>query len=124
MRRAHACVQIANARCGGTAPESGEHDGSLWGGSVFRNSYGDPSAYAYLGYRYDGLFGKPALYVKLTAGVLYGYKDRYADKVPFHHDGWGLAIVPVVGLRLTALDSVQFGLLGTVAAFVTYNRRF
>lgn len=62
--------------------------------------------------------------MKLTGGVLYGYKGRYENKVPFNHDGWGLAVVPAIGYRMNSVESVQVGLLGITAAFFTYNRRF
>ena len=104
--------------------ERHEPDGWLAGASVFRNSFGQPSAYVYSGYQWDGLFHESALFFKLSAGVLYGYKGRYKDKVPFNHHGFGLAAIPAVGYRLTPQDAVQIGFLGTAAVIFTYNRRF
>ena len=40
----------------------------IWGFSAFRNSFGQPSAYAYYGYSWDNLFGHPWLYAKLSGG--------------------------------------------------------
>lgn len=104
--------------------ERGQFNGPLWGAAVFSNSFGEPCAYGYVGYRYDELFDVPGLFVKLTGGVMYGYKGKYERKIPFNHNGWGLAVIPAVGYRITPKDSIQFGLLGTAAAFVAYSRSF
>lgn len=99
-------------------------DATLWGFSAFKNSYGQPSAYAYYGYRWDNLFGYPALYAKLTGGIIYGYKYPYEDKVPFNHNGFGLAIIPSLGYRVTPFDAVQINVLGAAGLIFTYHRRF
>jgi hypothetical protein len=100
-------------------------DNTMWGLSVFQNSFGQPSAYAYYGYTWNHLFdSRPNWYVKLSGGVVYGYKDQYADKVPFNHDGFGLGIIPAIGYRLTPNDALQVGVLGTAGLIFTYNRRF
>jgi hypothetical protein len=104
--------------------EGGTFDGPVWGAAAFSNSFGEPCAYAYVGWRFDALFGVPNLFAKLTGGLLYGYKGKYERKVPFNHDGWGVAAIPAVGWRITPKDSIQFGLLGTAAAFFAYSRRF
>ena len=104
--------------------EREEADGWIWGFSAFRNSFGQPSAYAYYGYRWDNLFDNPAWYLKLSAGVIYGYKGEYEDKVPFNHNGFGLGIIPAIGYRLTPKDALQVGALGTAGLILTYNRRF
>ena len=104
--------------------EREEADGWIWGFSAFRNSFGQASAYAYYGYRWDNLFGVPALYAKLSGGIIYGYKGQYEDKVPFNHDGFGLGIIPAIGYRLTPKDALQVGALGTAGLIFTYNRRF
>ena len=104
--------------------EYGWAHGAIAGLSIFRNSFGQPSAYAYYGHTWDDLFGLRNLYVKLSAGVIYGYKGKYEDKVPLNHNGFGLGIVPAIGYRLTPHDAVQIGVLGTAALIFTYNRRF
>ncbi|MGO4395555.1 ABC transporter ATP-binding protein [Variovorax sp. M-6] len=104
--------------------ERSEGDGWMWGFSAFRNSFGQASAYAYYGYRWDGLFSNPAIYVKLSGGIIYGYKGEYEDKVPFNHNGFGLGIIPAIGYQLTKADSLQVGALGTAGLIFTYNRRF
>jgi hypothetical protein len=99
-------------------------DQALWGFSAFSNSFGQPSAYLYYGYRWDSLFGHPNLYAKITAGLLYGYKEPYEDKVPFNHNGFSPAIIPAVGYRLSPMDAVQINMLGSAGLIFTYNRRF
>ena len=106
------------------APKWSAADGTIWGFSAFNNSFGQPSAYAYYGYRWDNLFGYSSLYAKLSGGIIYGYKGEYEDKVPFNHNGFGLAIIPAVGYRVTQFDAVQIGMLGTAGLIFTYNRRF
>lgn len=104
--------------------ERAQANGFIWGFSAFSNSFGQPSAYAYYGYRWDNLFGYSKLYAKLSGGIIYGYKGKYEDKVPFNHDGFGLGIIPAIGYRLTPKDAVQVGALGTAGLIFTYNRRF
>jgi hypothetical protein len=104
--------------------ERNEANGTIWGVSAFRNSFGQPSAYAYLGYRWEGLFDNPSIYAKISGGLLYGYKDEHANDVPFNHNGFGLGIIPAIGYRLTPSDAVQIGFLGKAGLIFTYNRRF
>lgn len=106
------------------APAWSYADATIWGFSAFNNSFGQPSAYAYYGFRWDNLFGHPKWYAKISGGVIYGYKGEYEDKVPFNHDGFGLGIIPAIGYRVTPNDAVQIGTLGTAGLIFTYNRRF
>lgn len=104
--------------------ERAQADGYIWGFSAFSNSFGQPSAYAYYGYRWDDLFGYPKVYAKLTGGIIYGYKYPYENKIPFNHDGVGLGVIPAIGYRFTPRDAVQVEMLGTAGLMFTYNRRF
>ncbi|MDN8616703.1 ABC transporter ATP-binding protein [Variovorax ginsengisoli] len=104
--------------------ERNQPDGWMWGLSAFQNSFGQASAYAYYGYRWDNLFGYPSLYFKLSGGIIYGYVGQYKDKVPYNHDGFGLGIIPAIGYKFTKADSVQIGTLGTAGLIFTYNRKF
>jgi len=106
------------------APSWTVADETIWGLSVFRNSFGQTSAYAYLGYRWNNLFGHPALYLKLSGGLLYGYKKPYENKVPFNHNGFSPGLIPTIGYQLTPKDSVQVGALGTAGLVFMYDRRF
>ena len=99
-------------------------DNWLWGGALFRNSFGQPSGTAYFGYQWNNLFGVPALYFKLVGGVMYGYVDEYEDKVPYNHNGFSPIILPGIGYRLTPKDALQVIALGGNAIMFSYNRRF
>jgi hypothetical protein len=99
-------------------------DGSLWGFAAFSNSFGQPSAYAYYGHIWEGMFNQPKLFLRLTGGILYGYKGKYEDKVPLNHNGWSPAIIPSVGWRFTPNDSAEIAALGTAGLTFMYNRRF
>ena len=99
-------------------------DNSLWGFSVFPNSFGQPSAYAYYGHQWNGIAGHDPLYFKLSGGIIYGYKGEYADKVPFNHKGFAPVLIPAVGYRFTPRDAVQAAVLGTAGEMFSYNRKF
>jgi hypothetical protein len=95
---------------------------SRWevGASYFKNSYYQPCVYAYVGKRW---FWKPSddgFYLKLTGGLLYGYKDPYEDKVPFNHNGLGLAALPGVGYQYQRANA-QLVVLGTAGLMLTFG---
>lgn len=60
----------------------------LLGGSLFSNSFGQASAYAYVGRRYEALLGQPELFFQWSVGLMYGYVDEYEDKVPLNVNGF------------------------------------
>lgn len=99
-------------------------DNWLWGAAYFSNSFGQDSGTAYVGYMWNNLFNQPALYLKVVAGIMYGYVDPYEDKVPMNHNGWSPIIVPTAGWRLTPSDAVQVSLLGSAGLMFSYSRRF
>ncbi|WP_261803292.1 hypothetical protein [Variovorax sp. PAMC26660] len=99
-------------------------DNWLWGAGFFSNSFGQPSAYAYYGYRWDNLFDQPSLYAKLTVGLMYGYVGQYKNKVPLNFGGFSPLVIPALGYRITKQDSVQIAPLGKAALLFTYNRSF
>jgi hypothetical protein len=97
-------------------------DNYLAGGAWFHNSFGQASQYLYVGRRWEP-FENPAIYMKLTGGVLHGYKGEYRDKIPFNHSGYAPAIVPSVGYatKRFAGELVLFGTSGlmlTVGVFL------
>ncbi|HSV59993.1 MAG TPA: hypothetical protein VLJ19_13955 [Variovorax sp.] len=99
-------------------------DNWLAGAAYFSNSFGQPSGVVYVGYVWNSLFGVPALYARLVAGIMYGYRAPYEDKVPYNHDGWSPVIVPSLGWRLTPNDALQISTLGSAGLLFSYNRRF
>ncbi len=87
----------------------------LIGGTTFRHSYGKRSYYGYVGKRYD--FGNTPFYGKLTGGLLYGYKGKYRDKIPFNRFEIAPAIIPSLGVKYQRLGA-EVVLLGTAATMI------
>jgi len=93
--------------------------------SLFRNSFGQPSAYAFVGKSWPGLLpSHPKVYASVTAGIIYGYVGQYKDKVPLNVGGFSPAIIPAVGYRLSPRAAVEVQVLGTAAFMVGANWRF
>ncbi len=83
----------------------------LIGASVFDNSFGQPSQYVYGGWRYRPFEQLQPFYVKVSAGLTHGYKDRYRDKIPFNHSGIAPVIIPSIGYCFSRVCSeiIVFG---------------
>jgi hypothetical protein len=96
----------------------------LCGVSLFSNSFGQPSVYVYAGQQLNGVLGVPQLFVKMTAGILYGYVKPYENKVPMNHNGFSPAIIPVIGYQFNPHDSLQLQVLGSAGLMFSYGRRF
>jgi hypothetical protein len=90
-------------------------DGIVFGGTYFSNSFGQPSAFVYGGQRLENWSDYPKLYAQWTAGVLYGYKGEFKDKVPFNHGGYSPGVVLSVGWQFTPAYSAQVNVLGNSA---------
>ena len=90
-------------------------DGFVVGASWFRNSFGQPSGYLYAGRRFDNITRYEPLFAQLTAGVLYGYKEPFENKVPFNHRGFSPGAVLSVGWQFTPVFSAQLNFLGNSA---------
>ena len=84
----------------------------FWGGTYFSNSFGQPSGYLYVGQRYGNLFDVEPLFAQWSAGLLYGYKEPFEDKVPFNHNGFSPGAVFSLGWQFTKQFSAQANLLG------------
>lgn len=88
-------------------------NGAIAGAAFFSNSFGQDSAYIFpWGEIYRGVLDQPRLYAKWTAGLLYGYRGKYEDKVPFNHGGFSPAIVPALGWEFEGKQQMQVNLLG------------
>jgi hypothetical protein len=85
----------------------------LYGASYFSNSYGQLSGYLYLGKQYPDLFDVQKLYFQWTAGLLYGYKSPYEDKVPFNYNGFSPGVVLSLGWQFDPTYAVQINRVGT-----------
>lgn len=88
-------------------------DGWLWGGTYFSNSFGQPSAYVYVGEKVINFSPLDKLFFQWTAGILYGYKYPYEDKVPFNYNGFSPGVTVSLGWQFTREFSMQAIALGT-----------
>jgi hypothetical protein len=93
----------------------------MGGFSLFSNSFGQPSAYAYIGYRWPALFGQPRLFAQLTGGLMYGYVDQYEDKVPFNNNGFSPGAVATLGWNLAPKIDFAVHLLGDAAVMFQFS---
>jgi len=94
----------------------------LVGFAYFRNSFGQPSEYLYIGKTWP-LFHSNYFYFKLTGGLLHGYKPPYEDKIPLNGLGVAPAILPSVGIRYKHL-MMELQIAGTSAITLTGGLRF
>jgi len=92
--------------------------GNGLGIAFFDNSFGQPSQYVYGGKLWRPVDSAPLLHLKLTAGLISGYKGEYQDKIPYNRNGIAPAVVPSVGIsgRRFATEVV---LLWNAGAMVT-----
>ena len=98
--------------------------GRLCGVSLFSNSFGQPSTYVYAGQQFNQLFGQPNVFLKVTAGIMYGYVGQYQNKVPLNYRGFSPAVIPSLGYKFSEHDSVQVKVLGTAGLMFSYGRSF
>jgi hypothetical protein len=97
----------------------------FYGLSLFRNSFGQPSAYALYGQRLHG--GVPALpkfYVEWTAGIMYGYVGEKSQEVPLNVRGLSPVFTISPGWQITPQLSGQLNVIGTVAVMLQFDWRF
>ena len=99
-------------------------DGYLAGASWFSNSFGQPSAYVYLGKRFNGFTPCEPLFAQLTAGILYGYKPPFEGKVPLNYKGFSPGAVASVGWQFTPELSAQLNFLGNSALMFQVSADF
>lgn len=87
----------------------------LMGGATFLHSFGKRSYYGYTGKRFD--FAGTPFYGKVTAGLLYGYKGKYRDKIPLNRFEIAPAVIPSIGVQYRRV-SAEVLLLGTAATMI------
>jgi hypothetical protein len=90
----------------------------LFGFSYFNNSFGQKSSYSYAGYVWKPSERDPHWYLKLTGGLIYGYKEPYENKVPFNHNGYSPGLVPALGYKFDRW-SAQINLFGTAGLMLS-----
>jgi hypothetical protein len=96
-------------------------DTYVWGASFFSNSFGQESGYVYGGQRWDHVKGIDRLFLQWTAGLLYGYKKPYENKVPFNYHGFSPGLVLSVGWQLSPRYSTQLNILGNSALMFQFS---
>jgi len=101
--------------------ERNQASGWVFGGATFRNSFRQRSNYAYVGKRYDS--SEYPVYLKLTGGLLQGYRGDYKDKIPLNRYGVAPVIIPSVGTHYGPL-AAELVFLGANATMVTSGVRF
>lgn len=91
----------------------------LVGAAQFDNSFGQVTQYVYGGYRARPLPDLQAFYFKVSAGLIHGYKDEYAKKIPLNDAGVAPVIIPTLGYCLNRFCSelVFFGAAGVMLTF-------
>jgi hypothetical protein len=93
----------------------------LWGATYFSNSFGQPSGFVYGGQRLNHWSAYDQLYAQWTAGILYGYKGEFKDKVPFNYGGFSPGAVLAVGWQFTPMYALQLNVLGNSALMVQFS---
>ena len=92
-------------------------DNWIIGASAFRNSFDQASQYVYVGKLWRPLENYPIVHLKLTGGILHGYKPPHEDKIPLNtENGWAIAVLPSIGLsgKRFVTDLVIFGTAGAL----------
>lgn len=100
-----------------------EHaSGKLDGISFFSNSFGQESVYIYpWGGVYKNIWGVAPLSFKWTAGLLYGYKEPYENKVPLNYKGFSPGAIIALAYEFKPGWSAQVNALGTSALMFQLN---
>lgn len=93
-------------------------DNWLAGASYFSNSFGQPSAYLYVGKRYPGLWGQPQLFGQWSAGMLYGYRGEFKNKVPLNYNGFSPGALVSLGWQFNKQHTATLHLLGDAGLMV------
>jgi hypothetical protein len=93
----------------------------LVGITFFSNSFGQPSTYIYpFGGVYTNVFNVNGLFVKWSAGLIYGYKEPYEDKVPFNRNGFSPGFIPAIGYQGAAFNA-QINVLNDAGLMLQFN---
>jgi hypothetical protein len=90
----------------------------LVGYSYFNNSFDQKCHYVYGGYSFPLGENYRNWYIKLTGGLIFGYKDPYEDKLPFNNNGIAPAIIPGLGYKFDRFN-VQANFLGKSGLMLT-----
>ena len=91
------------------------------GTSFFKNSFGQPSNYVYVGRKHEGMLGVAPLFVAWSGGLMYGYTGKYQSKVPLNLGGYSPALLLSAGWQFDRRTSTQLNLLGDAAVMWQFN---
>ncbi len=108
----------------GVAIERQRDDRWLYGGSYFSNSFGQDSGYLYLGRQYPDLFDKPQLFFQWSAGLLYGYKGAYADRVPVNYKALSPGLVVSLGWHFDPQWAAMINVVGDAGLMLQLSYDF
>lgn len=91
-------------------------DNAIIGGAFFYNSFDQPTEYVYVGKMWRPFASVPLIHVKLTGGLIHGYKQDYRDKIPYNQHGIAPAILPAIGIsgKNFATEAIFFGVAGVM----------
>ncbi len=103
-----------------------EHaSGKLDGLTYFSNSFGQDCVYIYpWGGVYKSIAGIAPLSFKWTAGLLYGYKAPYENKVPLNYKGFSPGAIIALAYEFKPGWSAQVNALGAAALMLQFNVLF
>lgn len=92
----------------------------LAGYSYFNNSFNQKCHYAYGGYTFPLGENYRNWYIKLTGGLIVGYKEPFEDKLPVNYNGIAPVIIPGLGYKSDRYN-VQLNLLGANGFMLTFG---
>ncbi len=115
---AHFHYNVEHRYVWAVAGEWQRNDNWLGGASYFSNSFGQPSAYLYVGKRFPAMFGVPELFGQLSGGLLYGYVGKYQHKVPLNYHGFSPGALVTMGWQFNKNTSAAVHLLGDAGFMV------
>lgn len=98
-------------------------DNYLIGAALFNNSYRQFSQYVYVGKLWRPIDNYQYLHIKLTGGLLHGYRDEHKDAIPLNGVGIAPVIVPAIGLSDEHLVG-EIALFGRDCFLITAGLRF
>jgi hypothetical protein len=95
----------------------------LGGLAFFKNSFGQSSQLAYVGYNWTIPYTKEFMYFKFVGGLMHGYDGQYKDKIPLNEAGIAPAVIPSFGVKYKRVQS-EITLFGAAGAMWTIGFNF
>lgn len=95
----------------------------LAGFSFFKNSFDQPTKFAYAGRTWGIPQTSDLVYVSLLGGFLHGYDGEHKEDIPLNDHGIAPAILPTIGVRYSQVHS-ELIFFGTAGFTVTLGYDF